>query len=189
MSKPLRIVGLGGAVGASSSSLRALKIALEGAASSGAETRLFDIRTLALPMYDVGEAPPPAAVELAEAAYEAHGLIWSCPLYHGSVSGVFKNALDWLELLGQRDPPYLTDKPVGLIGTSGGVQSLQVVNTLDFVVRALRGWVVPLSAPLVTAGGAFDASGAAVDPKVDALLRRLGVEVVRAARLFRAAPR
>jgi hypothetical protein len=48
-----------------------------------------------------------------------------------------KNALDWLKLLGDRDPPYLTDKVVGLISTAGGVQALQAVNAMEFVVRAL----------------------------------------------------
>jgi len=189
LERPLRIVGLGGALGASSSSFSALNVALAGAAQAGADVVAFDIRTLALPMYEYGIAPPPRAVELATAMYEADGLVWSSPLYHGSVSGVFKNAIDWLELLSDREPPYLTDKPVGLIGTSGGMQSMQSVNTLDFIVRALRGWVVPLAVPLATAGKAFDETGAAVDPRVDTLLRKLGLEVARAARLFRDAPR
>ena len=45
-------------------------------------------------------------------------------------SGSFKNALDWLKLLGDRNPPYLTDKVVGLISTAGGMQGLQAVNTM-----------------------------------------------------------
>jgi len=187
--KPLRIVGLGGALGLSSSSLSALKLALAGAEQSGAETVVFDVRSLALPMYEHGEEPPPQARALADAMYAADGIVWSSPLYHGSVSGVFKNAIDWLELLSSREPPYLTDKPIGLIGTSGGQQSIQSINTLDFIVRALRGWVVPFSVPVATAGRAFDDAGAATDPRVDALLRKLGAEVVRAARLFRDAPR
>ncbi len=189
MTRPLRIVGLGGALGMSSSSFCALRIALAGAEAAGAETVAFDIRTLELPMYEYGAPPPPQAIEMADAMHGADGLVWSSPLYHGSVSGVFKNAIDWLELLADRDPPYLTDKPVGLIGTAAGAQSLQSVNTLDFIVRALRGWVVPLAVPLATGRGAFDASGAATDPNVDALLRRMGAEVARAALLFRGAAR
>jgi FMN reductase len=187
MASPPRIVGFGGALGASSTSLLALRLALAGAESAGAETVVYDVRELALPMYEHGAEPPAAAVALADAMHDADGLVWSSPLYHGSVSGVFKNAIDWLELLSDREPPYLTDKPVGLIGTSGGAQSMQSINTLDFIVRALRGWVVPFSVPLVSSGKAFDAAGAAVEPRVDAQLRMLGAEVVRAARLFRAA--
>ena len=64
-------------------------------------------------------------------------------MYNGTISGSFKNAVDWLKLLDDRTPPYLTDKVVGLISTAGGVQGLQAVNTMEFVVRALRGWAVP----------------------------------------------
>ena len=46
-------------------------------------------------------------------------------MYHGTVSGSFKNALDWLQLLSDRDPPYLTNKVVGLVSTAGGVQGLR----------------------------------------------------------------
>jgi FMN reductase len=114
-----------------SSSLAALKIALEGAAESGAAIELLDIRELGLPMYEPSNQQPPQSVlKLCDAIYRADGLIWSSPMYHGTISGSFKNALDWLQLLGDRNPPYLTDKVVGLISTAGGVQGLQAVNTM-----------------------------------------------------------
>ena len=50
-------------------------------------------------------------------------------------------------LLAERDPPYLTNKPLGLVTTAGGVQGLQVLNSMEFVVRALRGWSVRLVQP------------------------------------------
>ena len=78
-------------------------------------------------------------------------------MYHGTVSGSFKNALDWLQLLSDRDPPFLTTKVEGLIGTAGGVQGLQAVNTMEFAVRALRGWAVPLVIPVARVWEAFDA--------------------------------
>ena len=79
-----------------------------------------------------------AAAELIESCYAADGLIWSSPLYQGTISGALKNALDWLHLLGRRDPPYLHDKVIGLISTAGGTQGLQAINTMEFAVRALR---------------------------------------------------
>lgn len=84
-------------------------------------------------------------------------------MYNGTISGSFKNALDWLKLLGDRNPPYLTDKVVGLISTAGGVQGLQAVNTMEFVVRALRGWAVPLVMPIAQAWKVFDEKGAPQD--------------------------
>jgi FMN reductase len=112
-------VGLGGSLRARSASRAALEVALEAAAEQGAETTLFDVLEMDLPMFRRGVEPPSAAVELCEAAFEARGMIWSSPMYHGTVSGAFKNALDWLDLLGDRNPPFLTDKVIGLISTAG----------------------------------------------------------------------
>jgi FMN reductase len=179
----LKVVGLGGSLAAKSTSLAALRIALDAAAEAGAEIELFDIRELDLPLYrpGMGEAPP-AAIRLAEAACEASGLLWSSPLYHGTISGSFKNVLDWLHILADRDPPYLTDKVIGLISTAGGVQGLQAVNTMEFVVRALRGWAVPLVQPIPRAWESFAEDGSVRNPVVANQLRALGREVVRAAR-------
>jgi FMN reductase len=174
-----KVVGLGGSLSAHSSSLAALKIALEAAAERGAETVLFDVRTMDLPMFRRGVDPPSAAVELCDAVFEAHGMIWSSPLYHGTISGAFKNALDWLDLLGDRDPPFLTDKVIGLISTAGGVQGLQAVNTMEFVVRALRGMAVPLVAPVARAYAAFDEDGRVADENIERQLRALGREVAQ----------
>jgi FMN reductase len=176
---PPKIVGLGGSLSARSASLAALKVALDGAAEMGAETVLFDVRAMDLPMFRRGVDPPSAAVELCAATFEARGMIWSSPLYHGTVSGAFKNALDWLELLSDRDPPFLTDKVIGLISAAGGVQALQAVNTMEFVVRALRGMAVPLVAPVARAKGAFDESGHVVDEHIERQLRALGQEVAQ----------
>ncbi|OLE97376.1 MAG: hypothetical protein AUG75_09065 [Cyanobacteria bacterium 13_1_20CM_4_61_6] len=148
MSKQIKVVGLGGSLAAPSSSLAALKVALEGAAEAGAETLLLDIRELNLPMYAPDMGAPESVLQLCQAVHEADGLLWSSPLYHGTISGAFKNALDWLQLLSDRKPAYLTDKVVGLISTAGGTQGLQAVNTMEFVVRALRGWAVPLVIPI-----------------------------------------
>ena len=186
---PLRVVGLGGSLHVPSNSLAALRIALEGAQEAGAEVALMDIRELDLPFYQPGLVEVPPAVErLCEAVYRGGGMLWSSPLYHGTISGAFKNALDWLQLLSDRQPPYLTDKVVGLISTAGGTQGLQAVNTMEFVVRSLRGWAVPLVIPVPKAWQVFDHEGHARDQAIDGQLRALGREVARAARQFAAEP-
>jgi FMN reductase len=181
----IRVVGIGGSMAPASSSLAALKIAIEGAEQAGAETEVFDIRALDLPMYDPSAKDVPDAVRrMSDAVYEAEGLLWSSPLYHGTISGSFKNALDWLQVLSDRKPPFLTDKVVGLLSAAGGTQGLQAVNTMEFVVRALRGWAVPLVIPIAEAWRAFDNQGFSRDPKLTELLHTLGGEVARAARQF-----
>lgn len=181
MAEP-KIVGLGGSLAEKSSSLAALRIALEGAASNGAPTELLDIRELDLPMYvpDLPELPE-AVRRFNDTIYEADGLIWSSPLYHGTVSGAFKNALDWLNPLGRREPAYLTHKVIGLISVAGGTQGLQAVNTMEFCVRALRGWAVPLVLPIPRARRVFDEAGKLLDEDVRRELLALGREVARAA--------
>ena len=181
----IRVVGIGGSMSPASSSLAALKIAIEGAREAGAETEVFDVRVLDLPMYSPSAKDVPAAVRrMSDAVYEADGLLWSSPLYHGTISGSFKNALDWLQVLSDRDPPFLTDKVVGLLSAAGGTQGLQAVNTMEFIVRALRGWAVPLVIPIAEAWRVFDNEGYSRDPKLTDLLHTLGGEVARAARQF-----
>lgn len=185
----LKIVGLGGSLAQHSNSLAALKIALEGATEAGADTQLLDLKELSLPMYDPANGNPPGPVtEMCHAVYEADGLIWSSPMYNGTISGSFKNALDWLILLGDRNPPYLTDKVVGLISTAGGVQGLQAVNTMEFVVRALRGWAVPLVLPIAQAWKMFDEKGFPLKSQLSEQLHALGREVVRGACQFALEP-
>jgi len=183
---PVRVVGLGGSLRAGSTSHTALQVALEGAAASGAEVQLIGGRDLDLPLYTPEHTPPAGAHELADTVYRSDAMIWSSPTYHGSVSGSFKNALDWLILLAERTPPYLSNKPIGLVCTAGGVQGLQAVNSMDFIARALRGWSVPLVLPVAQSWQSFDPDGHLTDEGVAAQLRKLGTEVVRAARQFQA---
>lgn len=184
MARPVRVVGLGGSLRAESTSRMALQVALDGAAASGAEVELLAIRDLGLPLYTAEHGPPPGADEFAETVYTSDAMIWSSPTYQGSVSGAFKNALDWLILLGGRTPPYLSNKPIGLVSTAGGVQGLQTVNAMDFIARSLRGWSVPLVMPVPQSWQTFDADGHLVDDAIGDQLRALGAEVTRAARQF-----
>jgi FMN reductase len=126
---------------------------------------------------------PDAAKTLCDAVYACQGMLWSSPLYHGTISGSFKNALDWLQLLGDRRPAYLTDKVVGLISTAGGMQGLQAVNTMEFIVRALRGWAVPLVIPIPQAWRVFQ-QGQVLDSGIAEQLHALGREVARASEQF-----
>jgi FMN reductase len=181
----LTVVGLGGSLGRVSRSRAALQVALVGAAEAGAETQLLDLRELDLPMFDPEhDQPTPAAQELIQACYAADGLLWSSPLYQGTISGAFKNALDWLRLLGDREPPFLHDKVVGLISAAGGTQGLQAINTMEFAIRALRAWAVPYVVPVAGAARVFDRDGRILDQAVEVQLRTLGGEVVRVAERF-----
>jgi NAD(P)H-dependent FMN reductase len=113
---PVHVVGFGGTRSPGSTTVVALEHVLVTARSLGATSELFDAGTLDIPMYDWGAKPTPEIERLARTFHAADALVWASPLYHGTVSGLFKNAVDWLEVLADASPPYLTDKPVGLIG-------------------------------------------------------------------------
>lgn len=176
----MRIVGLGGSLAAQSRSRSALEVALAGALEGGAETELLDIKALDLPLYNPDAEPSASALAMVEALESADGLLWSSPLYQGSVAGSFKNALDWLHL--PSGSVYLADKAIGLISVSGGTHGLQAINAMEFSVRALRGWAVPYVVPVP--GTAFDEAEEVRDPVVERQLKMLGGEVVRLAAHF-----
>ena len=187
MANGLTIVGLGGSLAQISRSRAALQVALDGAANAGAETELLDLHEFELPIYNPdNDEPTPAAARLIESCYAGDGMLWSSPLYQGTISGAFKNALDWLHLLGGRKPPFLHDKVIGLISAAGGTQGLQAINTMEFAVRALRGWAVPYVVPVAAAARIFDATGRIQDQAGELQLKTLGGEVVRVAERFTA---
>ena len=170
----MRVAGLGGSLAAGSKSRAALATALAGAEEAGAETDLLDLRELDLPMYSSETEPTENVIRMVGILESADGLLWSSPLYQGSISGSFKNALDWLHL--PSGNVYLTDKVIGLISVAGGTHGLQAINTMEFCVRALRAWAVPL----VVATARADV----MDEGVERQLKTLGSEVVRIAEHF-----
>jgi FMN reductase len=157
------VVAIGGTTRPGSSSERALAIALDGAAASGARTQLFGGAFLArLPLFDpTRPARSDAEQELVGAVREADGLIVASPGYHGGVSGLVKNALDLLEDLRGDERPYLDGRAVGCIVTAAGWQSSgTTLAALRSVVHALRGWPTPLGVTLNTAAPADDVAAA-----------------------------
>jgi FMN reductase len=130
------------------------------------------------------DEPNEASTRLVESCYSADGMIWSSPLYQGTISGALKNALDWLHLLARRDLSFLHDKVIGLISAAGGTQGLQAINTMEFAVRALRGWAVPYVVPVAAAARVFDVDGRIRDQAIALQLQTLGEEVVRVAEKF-----
>lgn len=183
--RPLTVVGFGGSLREASASLAALDFTLELVRQQGARVIRYSIDELDLPLYDESIDTPAQALDLARVASDADALVWSSPMYHGSVSGAFKNVLDWLQVLEANDPPLLSNKPIGLIGAAGGVQGLQVVNTMEFIARALRAWTIPFAVPISQAWRAFDEHGQPRDSALAAQLSLLAREVVAAATIFR----
>lgn len=119
----------------------ALSAALAGADAHGATTRLVELRDYKLPFVTAIDGPEQAAPDVRRLRAEvraADGIILATPEYHGSFSGVLKNAID---LMGFEE---FEGKMLGLVGVSGGrMGASDALNTLRNVGRALHAWVLP----------------------------------------------
>jgi FMN reductase len=177
MDKRPHVVGIGGTLRGASTSLRALEEALAAAEEAGTTTELLDLRELGLQVYEPGkplEEFGESAERLVEAMRGADAMLWSTAACHGTLAGVTKNALDFT--------PYLQDKVVGLVTTSGGdMAAVNAINAMVNVVHALRGVAAPLSVPVTQPWKAFDDEGNVNDEGVARRLESLGRLVVEMA--------
>src|SRR5258708_33721824 len=115
------IVGLGGTLRSNSSTERALRYCLAAVRRQGGRTKLFSGEDLNLPMYAPHELErAPEALELVSALRDADAVVVGSPGDHGAISGLGKNALDYIEDL--RDDPrvYLDNTPAGCLSCGVG---------------------------------------------------------------------
>ncbi|GAA2988496.1 NADPH-dependent FMN reductase [Actinokineospora diospyrosa] len=173
------VVGIGGSLRPDSQSERALRIALAGAAEAGAKTTALSGADLVLPFYDPGVPErTDAARRLVDELREADGVILVSPGYHGTVSGLVKNALDYVEDLREDERVYLDGRAVGCVATAAGWQAaVNTLTALRAVTHALRGWPTPLGAAVNSIHTKFDAAGGCTDESVPTTLRTIGLQV------------
>lgn len=176
----VNVVGIGGSLRADSQSERALRIALDGAERAGAKTTVITGADLVLPFYDPAEPDrSPAAYRLVEELRNADGVVLVSPGYHGTISGLVKNALDYIEDLREDSRPYLDGRAVGCVAAATGWQAaVNTLTSLRSIVHALRGWPTPLGAAVNSANVRFAADGDCSDEQVAATLRTIGLQVV-----------
>ncbi len=186
---PLRILALGGSTKPMAASERALRIAAQAATDAGAEVTFVTGRSLLVPIYDTETRErTPETIAIVEALRSADGVIIASPGYHGSFSGMVKNALDYAEDLRHDDPPYLENRAVGLIAVAHGWQTaVGTLNQLREVVHALRGWPAPLGVSVNDSAGLIGDDAESTDPAVVRQLRTMGQQVVMFAAAMRAA--
>ena len=177
------IVGLGGTTREGSSTEKAVSLALRAAASQGADTLLLCGSDIDLPAYVPGATSNTKANRVTAELGRADGIILGTPGYHGGLSGLVKNALDYIEDLRNNKRPYLEDRPIGCVVTAAGEQgAVTTLAALRSVVHALRGWPTPLGVTIVTSDQVFDAAGNCISPRIETQLRILSQQVVDFAR-------
>lgn len=174
MTKTIKILGIPGSLRPGSYTKLAVEHALAGAAAEGAEVEMLDLNAFQLPFATEHESKDPEVLRLRRKIQEADGIVLGSPEYHGSLSGVLKNALDLMEM------SDFDGKMVGLVGVSGGVLGAsEALNALRSISRALHAWVVPTQAGVPQAWKAFTPKGELTDPALARRLREVGSEVAR----------
>ena len=171
----MRILGLSGSLRKASFYSALLRAAAQ-SMPPGAE---LDIGTIAgIPLYDgdleAAEGLPGPVAELKEQIVRADGLLLVSPEYNNSLPGVFKNAIDWTTRPASDIDRVFKGKKVALMGASAGAFGtilsqnawLPVLRTLGMDLWSSGRLLVPKAAM------AFDESGALVDDKIRARLRR-----------------
>jgi FMN reductase len=130
---------------------------------------------------EVSEGGP--SDHFVEAIRRADGILIASPAYHGAMSGLIKNALDYIEELRDDARPYLDGRAVALVAVARGWQaSVATLGTLRQVVHALRGWPTPLGLAINSTVTTFDESGGTDDASTAAAIGVLAGQLTDFAR-------
>ena len=122
----------------------------------GAETRVFDPHEL--PVLDSVPASHPKVQELRALSLWSEGQVWVSPERHGTVTGVFKNQIDWLPLEEGSVRPT-QGRTLAVMQVCGGSQSFNVVNALRVLGRWMRMVTIPNQSSVPKAWQEFDEDG------------------------------
>ncbi|WP_426452334.1 NADPH-dependent FMN reductase [Paenibacillus sp. S-38] len=127
---------------------------------AGCEVTLFDLYERPLPFYSPDQAEPDENLTaFRQALNEAQGIVLSTPEYHGSLSGVLKNALDWVGF------DQFDGKVTLSVSSAGGAVGVSSLQQLQTIVRNVHGINCP---EWISVGGSqrdFAADGEPADAK------------------------
>ncbi|TVQ58540.1 MAG: NAD(P)H-dependent oxidoreductase [Rhodobacteraceae bacterium] len=162
----MRLLGISGSLREGSFNTQLVKAAAEALAPDA-----FTLADLRLPLYDgdlEAQGMPEGVTRLVDEIRAADAIVISTPEYNAGLSGVLKNALDWIS----RVPPMaFAGKPTAILSAAAGrAGGARAQMTLRHCLVAFR--PVLLQGPEVmipNAQGAFE-GGALVDPMARKLL-------------------
>lgn len=133
----------------------------------GYETEVFSLYEHQLPLYGPGEAYGHEEVlKLSQSVKSAQAVVLATPEYHSSISGVLKNALDFL------NSEYFEGKPVLSASSAGGAVGVSSLGALQAIVRNLHGLNCP---EWISIGGdqrKFDENGEPADQATELRIRK-----------------
>lgn len=131
----LKIVAVAGSLRKDSYNKQILNVVVDHLKSKNQTVNLIDLNAYNIPLFnqdvEASEGMPEEVRKLKQAFTEANAFIFASPEYNASISGVLKNAIDWVSRgIAKDEPMYFsfTGKPAGLISASpgglGGIRGL-----------------------------------------------------------------
>ena len=170
MAKDIFVVGLCGSRRQGSFTHVALQRAISGSQDAGAATAIYSLQSLDVPPFSPESPPTDDVTMLTDQLQRADAILLGTPVYHGSYSGVLKNAIDHCGF------DEFADKTVGLLAIAGGRFPVTALEHLRSVCRALNAWVLPYEAAIPQSSETFH-DGEIIEPlyaeRVDELGQRL----------------
>jgi FMN reductase len=155
----IKVVAINGSLRPGSHSYQALVYAIDRIQALGATVEVLDLRELNLPFCTGADDYPefPDVQRLKTAVLQADAIVFATPEYHGSLSGVLKNALDLLSF------DELAGKVTGAISVLGGQSNSNALNDLRTILRWVHAWVIPEQIAIGQAWKAFSVDGQLLD--------------------------
>ncbi len=111
-----------------------------------------------LPLLDSVPATHSEVQRLREWSNWSEGQVWVSPERHGTITGVFKNQIDWLPLEDGSVRPT-QGRTLAVMQVCGGSQSFNVVNSLRVLGRWMRMVTIPNQSSVAKAWQEFDEEG------------------------------
>jgi NAD(P)H-dependent FMN reductase len=172
----VHVVAAAGSLRDESHTRTSLRHALQAAEGCGATTELLDLREFDLPPLDPDVEGTGDGERFAARVRAADSVLLGTPVYHGSYSGVLKNAVDYCGF------DEFESTTVGLLAVAGGSFPVTALEHLRSVCRALNAWVLPHQAAVPRASSAF-ADGVFADDQLADRVETLGVRAVEYAQI------
>ena len=130
----------------------------------GVEVDVVDLKDVQLPIFSnrwqKDDSPHPNLPRISQLLHDADAIIFSSPEYHGSYTGVLKNAVDhyWQEF---------SRKPIGVVATGAGrYGGINASTEMQQLILSLGAYPIPYKLLVPQIKGAFDGEDQLTDTSV-----------------------
>jgi len=194
IARMVRILAFAGSTRRGSFNRQLVRIAASGAREAGAEVTEINLADYRLPVFDQDEeeeyGKPDAAKALKQLMIEHDGFLIAAPEYNSSVTGVLKNAIDWVSRPDEGESVPLgafKGKVVTLMSASpGALGGLRCLVHLRAILGNIGCIVLPDQVAVPKAHHAFNGNGELADLKQHQRIVGLGTTLATVTARLRA---